>query len=172
MWSHVDELMYRAHAPQNSPVTDRHVTRYLRVIAHDAIIAYGTIMRKMAICHEETIFSDYCLVFHFCSPIHRYKFADRGIIPDENGRIFALVFHILGNRSDDGSGKNAAIFPDTCAFHDRYIRADPCSFTNLHILMNNSKWIHLYIRCQPGIWMNISMRMNHEGRYKKVTLKT
>jgi hypothetical protein len=38
--------------------------------------------------------------------------------------------------------------------------------------VNNSKRIHLYIRCQPGVWMNISMRVNHEGRYKKVTLLT
>src|SRR5678816_330367 len=172
MRSNIDKLVYGAHSPQNRPVANGDMSGHLGIVAHYTVITNYAIMRQVAIRHYQAIFPNHGFLSHFCSSVDCYVFADRSIISNANGRIFTLEFKILRNGGDNGSGKNATIFSDARTFHDGYIRTDPCSFTNFHILVDNCKWIHFYIRCQPGIWMNISMRMNHEGRYKKVTLLT
>src|SRR4030095_11785756 len=161
MRSNIHKLVYSTHSAENGPVTNRNMSCYLCVIAHDAVVAYNAIMCKVAICHYKAIAPDHGLLPDLCSPVDRYIFADGCIISNANDRIFALEFHILRNRGDDSPWKNATIFSNARAFHDRHVRTNPCPLPNFNVLVNDGKWIHLYIRCQPGIRMNISMRVNH-----------
>ena len=52
------KLVYGTHTGQDGIITNGYVAGHLGIIAHDTIIANNTIMRKMAVGHDQAILSD------------------------------------------------------------------------------------------------------------------
>src|SRR6185503_18655617 len=115
------------------------MTCHLCVITHDAVIANNTIMSKMAISHDQAIAADHRFFPVNCTTINGYKLTDNCIVANNHLGIFALELQVLWNGSDNSPGKNAAVFTNSCPFHDRNIRAYPGAITDLYILVNNGE---------------------------------
>src|ERR1700681_3801778 len=131
------KLVNGTHAAKNGIILNDHMTRQVRIVAHHAPVTYTAIMRNMTISLNEAIVSDRSLFPFFRSAVYGYKFADGGIISDENIGILALKFQILRNGCNYGTRENPAVFTDTCAFHNGYIGANPCTLAYFHILVDD-----------------------------------
>ena len=87
------------------------------VVADDTVIADETVVRQVAVGHDETVLANPWWSSGPCCPVDGDKFADGGIVADLHGGLFP-VFQILRNGGDHGAGKYAAVLADAGAFHD------------------------------------------------------
>jgi hypothetical protein len=164
------KLVHSAHAANDRPVANGHMTRNLGVIAGNAIVANETIMGKMAIGHDEAVLTDHRLVTILGAPVHGHELPYGSPIPNEYIRVFSLELQVLRNRGDHSTRKNAAVPPDPRPFHDRNIRTDPGSFPDLYVLVDHSERVNLDIGSQFGVGMNVCMGMNHVNITKTPTM--
>src|SRR5690348_10548146 len=125
MLADLDKLVHRAHTTQYSPVANGHVTCHLRIVTCNAIITHKTIMRKVAIRHDQAIFSDHGFVTVLCTTVDRYEFTDGRIVANKYVRVFTLELKILRYGCDNRPREYPAVLPDTGAFHDRDIGTYP-----------------------------------------------
>lgn len=163
----IDKLVYSAHAPDYGPVADRHVTGYLTIITHNAVISHNTVVGKMAIGHDQAVLADHRFFPVLGTPVNGYKFPDRSTITDIYIGIFALEFQVLRYGCNNRPRKDPAILANPRSFHDRNIGANPGTITHFHILVNNGKGVHFYVCSQLCIRVNVCMRVNHEVVLRK-----
>src|SRR6266496_2528272 len=135
MLTNIYKLMYGTHAAKNCPITNRYMPRYLCVVTHDAIITNNTVVSQMAISHEKTIFTNNRFFFYSGATIHCYKFSDSSIVTYNYYGIFTLVFQILWNGGNNGTGKYPAVPSYSCTLHYCYIGTYPGTISYLHILV-------------------------------------
>ena len=164
MRADLDELVHRAHAREDRPFTDSNMTRYLGVVARYAVISYDTVVREMAIRHDQAIFADDGLVPFLGSPVYRNKLADRGTITDNYVGILALELEVLRDGRDHGAGEDPAVLADPGTFHNSYIGTDPGTIADLDVLVDDRKWVNFHIRGQLSVRVYIRMRVNHGTR--------
>jgi hypothetical protein len=108
----------------------------------------------MAISEDHAVIADHGPPAVAGTPVYRYKFADGRIVPDLNGRVFAIELKILGISGNNRPRKDPAVLSNPGAFHYRNIASDPGTSTNLNIFMNHCEGVHLYIGREAGIRMD------------------
>ena len=74
------------------------------------MIAYLAIVRHVGVGHDEAFASEDGFTQGFGAPVDGGAFANRAAIPQNNLRLFALKFQILGNAADHSAVEYAAIF--------------------------------------------------------------
>src|SRR5689334_22637538 len=97
MLANIHKLVHSTHTADDSPVANGNMTCHLCVSAHDAVVAYKTIVREVTIGHDKAVFTNHCLIPILGAAINCYKFTDSGAIADINIGVLALEFEILWN---------------------------------------------------------------------------
>jgi hypothetical protein len=141
------KLVHGTHTTQDSPIAQFYVTGNLGIIAHDTVTANQAIVCQVTVSHDQAIVAHFGLATVFGTTVNSHKFADGGIVTYFDKRFFSFKLKILRDGGDNGTGENAAVFANSCTFHDGYIATDPGTLTNFYILMNNSEWVNLNIGC-------------------------
>src|SRR5690554_3105231 len=145
MISDIPELLNGYHSRQNYVVSDCSMSGKSSSVRKNAVISYNTIVSNMAISHNPTIISDYGFHSIGCTSVDGYTFANRGSVSDNSNCFFVLEFHILRNSRNNSSRKNVAILPDSCSFHNGYVRSYPGSFSDFYVFMNSRKRVDYHI---------------------------
>ena len=105
------KLMYRTHTSQDGIIANGNMTCNLGIITHDAIIANNTIMRQVAIGHDQAVFANSCFPAVFCTTVNGYKFPDRCIVANYHNGIFIFKFRSWGMAAITAPGKMRQFFP-------------------------------------------------------------
>ena len=70
------KLVNGAHTTDNSPVANRYMPCHLRIITGNTIITHQTIMRKMAIRHDQAVFANHRFITILRTTVYCNKFTD------------------------------------------------------------------------------------------------
>jgi hypothetical protein len=134
---------------------------HLGIVAHNAIVAYHTIVGNMAVSHDKAVVANLGFSAVDGATIDGYKLPDGAIVANFYRGFFALKLQVLRDGSNNSAWKNAAILTNSGTFHNGYIAAYPCAFAYGYMAMYNGKRVHFYVVGQSGIGMYIGQRMNH-----------
>ena len=147
--------MNRGHPGQDHIVSNCDMAGKGTVIREDTVIPDYTIVRNMAIGHDQTIVTDNGLTAVYCASVDGHVFSYGGVIADFGSRLFVLELEILRYGRYYRTRKNVAVLSDTGTFHDGHVGSDPGSFSNHHIVMNGRERLDHHILGDFGSRMNI-----------------
>src|SRR5258708_7605322 len=109
---------------------------------------------------DVAISQDHAIATYFSGPavagaaVNGNKLTNGGIVPDLDGRFLTIKLKILRISRYYSSREDSTVFPDTGAFHNRHITANPGSSSNLYIFMDHGERIDLDVGCEFGVRVN------------------
>ena len=86
------KLVNGTHSTQNCIISNRYMARNLCISDLYAMVAHNTIMRQVAISHNQAVIADDGLFPVHCAPVNGNKLTDCCIISNYYPAVFALEF--------------------------------------------------------------------------------
>lgn len=119
------ELMHRAVSANRRVISDGHVPGQRACVGEDAMRADVAIVGDMRLCHKQVVVADgRQATATGCAAIQRYVFADDVALPDDEPRLFALVFQILWRLTDGSEGIDDCAAADFAGAFDDNVPGD------------------------------------------------
>src|SRR4051812_36247233 len=90
------KLMHRRETAENGEITDAHMTRELRIIREDRVVADLAVVREMHVRHDPVVVAEPRNAgVLYGAAIERAKFANGVAIADFKARGFARILLVL-----------------------------------------------------------------------------
>src|SRR5690554_4831512 len=124
-------------------IVNNHFSCQLCRISHDYMVTQHTIMRDMAVSHNQAIVPDNGFTPGNGSPVDGHEFPYGCIVADNGKCLFSSEFQVLGNGAYHCPGKDTTVFTDSCTFHDPHVGTDTGSLSDDNIFINNGKRLYL-----------------------------
>ena len=149
------ELVNRRVSAEDRPVLDFDFSGQRNAVDDHAVVSYGAIVSDMRVSHDQRVASHFGHSFGRRTAVDGGAFADRRVVADLHGRVFAAEFQILRYAGDYGRGVYFAVVSQPCAVQDHGSRADPATVADHDIGCNVCKRFDGYAFSQFCIFGNM-----------------
>src|SRR3954469_18807350 len=97
MCAYFTELLNSNHSCQYHVVAYGNMTCQCGIVRKYAVVAYFTVMRNMAVSHDEAVAADYCFLFVSGTSVYGNILPDSGVISYFGNSVFSGKLQILWN---------------------------------------------------------------------------
>lgn len=112
MSADMSELVHEGAAADDGEVIYFHLAGELSGIGHDDVIMQDTVVRYVAVCHDEVVIADYGLTFAGCTAVDSHELTEHAVIADDGPGLFAAELEILRHTTDDGVREHMAVIAE------------------------------------------------------------
>ena len=125
--------MHTGESAENSKVLHLDMAGERRIVGHDHAVADLTVMGDMHARHEEAVIADSRGAAAMGGAgMHGDMLADLVVAADDQIRLLAPIFQILGPMAEAGEGKDAAAFAERRPSGDHHMGFQPAAASDAH----------------------------------------
>ena len=96
-------------AADDGEIIHLHLAGKLGAVRHDDMIMQDTVVRHVAVSHDEVIIADDGLALAERTAMDGDELAEDVIVADESPGLFAVELQVLRDSADDGGGEDMAV---------------------------------------------------------------
>jgi hypothetical protein len=141
-------------AADDGEIVHLHLAGELGAVRHDDMIIQDTVVRHVAVSHDEVIIADDGLALAESTAVDGDELTEDVIVADEGPGLFAVELQILRDRADNGGGEDMTVLAQFGIAADSSVGINDTSVADLYVPVDTNERTDLYILTDLSFGMN------------------